>query len=492
MLFNSVHFVLFFPLVVGLYFTIPHRFRWILLLSASYYFYMCWNPKYVLLIFASTVVAYFAAILMEKEQYRRIAVVAAIGFNLGLLFIFKYFNFFSDSVLTLLNQVNIFYEAPTFKLLLPVGISFYTFQLLSYSIDVYKGNKKAERHFGIFALYVSFFPQLAAGPIERSTTLLPQFFEKHDFEYQRVVDGLKLMAWGFIKKLVIADRLASIVDVVYNNPTDHTGVALLVASFFFCFQAYCDFSGYSDIAIGSAQVMGFQLMQNFNRPFHARSVSEFWRRWHISLSTWVKDYMFAPLTIHLRNWGLWGSLVSLVSTFTIIGLWHGASWHYVVFGLLHGGAISLEVLTKKQTKSFRRKFLNILPEFVYDALCLVSTFVFVAFTLIIFRANTVSDAIYIVSHLFTDLGWFLAHVTEFGQGNKLLGEHWYFTWKDIFFAFFAILCLETVHVLQTRVQIRVWLEQSPIWVRWPLYYAALYVLVYMGEEGVKQFIYFQF
>ena len=267
---------------------------------------MSWKAEYLILIIISTIIDYFAAIQMSKQTVsskRKLYLLLSLFVNLGLLFGFKYFNFFSDSLCTIFDQFNIFYNVPTFKVLLPVGISFYTFQTLSYTIDVYRKKREPEKHLGIFALYVAFFPQLVAGPIERSTRLLPQLVEKYNFNYDRVTDGLKLMLWGFFKKVVIADRIAVIVNQVYSNPNEAAGIPLLIGTYLFAFQIYCDFSGYSDIAIGAAKVFGIDLMQNFRRPYFAKSIREFWQRWHISLSTWFRDYLYRPLGgNHTSRW----------------------------------------------------------------------------------------------------------------------------------------------------------------------------------------------
>ena len=401
MLFNSYHFLIFFPLVVVFYFSMPHKYRWVLLLAASYYFYMAWRAEYIFLIIFSTLIDYYAAIFMEKQtdkSKRKKFLILSLFSNLGLLFTFKYFNFFSTSISETFNYFNIFMDSPTFKLLLPVGISFYTFQTLSYTIDVYRGQKKAEKHLGYFAVFVSFFPQLVAGPIERSTNLLPQFFEKHDFDYQRVTDGLKLMMWGFFKKVVIADRLAILVNQVYNNADEYEGFPLILATYFFAFQIYCDFSGYSDIAIGAAQVMGFDLMENFRRPYHAKSISEFWKRWHISLSTWFRDYVYIPLGGNSTV--KWRWYFNLFITFLVSGLWHGADWTFVIWGAIHGfyliSAIWTNGIVNKvynfiglKKGSNGRKLIDV-----------IWTFHLVLFAWIFFRANSFSDAIYILENFF--------------------------------------------------------------------------------------------
>ncbi len=347
MFFNSLHFLIFLPIVIAIYFSLPYRWRWVLLLAASYYFYMCWKAEYVLLIILSTVIDYYAALGMGRQRdksKRKPYLLLSLIVNLGILFSFKYFNFFNENVRVLLTQFNIFYDAPTFKLLLPVGISFYTFQTLSYSIDVYRGARPPERHFGLFAVYVAYFPQLVAGPIERSTTLLPQFRDKHDFDASRAASGLRRIMWGMFQKVVVADRLAIYVDSVYNNQAPHGGLTLIVATVFFVFQVYCDFAGYSNIAIGAARIMGFDLMENFRRPFFARSVAEFWQRWHISLLTWFRDYLYIPLGGN--RVARWRWYFNTMFVFVLCGLWHGAAWTYVITLGLHGFFIIFSSLTE--------------------------------------------------------------------------------------------------------------------------------------------------
>lgn len=321
---------------------------------------MSWKPEFIILIILSTIIDYFAGLKIygsKSIKIKRLFLCFSIISNLGLLFAFKYFNFFSDSFRALLQQFSIPMDPITLKVILPVGISFYTFQTMSYTIDVYREKIGAQKHLGIFAVYVSFFPQLVAGPIERATNLLPQFFEKHNFEYKRAADGLKLMLWGFFKKVVVADRLSSIVNIVYNDPTSFTGTPLILATIFFAFQIYCDFSGYSDIAIGAAQIMGFRLMDNFKRPYFSRSISEFWKRWHISLSTWFKDYLYIPLggnRVAIPRW-----YANLFIVFLVSGLWHGANWTFVIWGALHGIYLILEmVLLPYKNKLFSLLYLD--------------------------------------------------------------------------------------------------------------------------------------
>jgi len=407
MLFNSLEFVVWFPIIAGIYFLLPHRFRWILLLLASYYFYMCWKAEYVVLIFISTIIDYFAGIRIanaKSKLARKLYLSLSVCTNLGLLFAFKYFNFFADSTRLLLSNISVMNNIPHFNLLLPVGISFYTFQTLGYSIDVYRGRIKPQKHFGIFALYVSFFPQLVAGPIERASHLMPQFFEKQKFCSERILAGVTLCAKGFFKKIVIADNVALLVDLVYNDPQNFSGWPLITATILFAIQIYCDFSGYSDIAIGIARILGFRLMTNFNKPYLARSIAEFWKRWHISLSTWFRDYLYIPLggnRVTLKRFYL-----NIFITFVISGLWHGANWTFIVWGFLH----ALYMLMASAFSSTKERMLLFFridrKSRIVGYFNVVVTFSLVCFAWIFFRANSLRDSAYIVSHLFHGLGNF--------------------------------------------------------------------------------------
>lgn len=489
MLFNSIEFIIFLPLVVILHFLIPHKFRWILLLIASYYFYMCWKPEYIFLIIISTLIDYFASIMMDRQEQKSkkvVFLVISLCSNLGLLFLFKYFNFFNDSARMVLNHFNIFYGVPAFKMLLPIGISFYTFQTLSYSIDVFRGNQKAEKHLGIFALYVSFFPQLVAGPIERSTNLLPQFYKEHSFDYNRISDGLRLMLWGFFKKIVIADRLAILVNQVYNNPTDYNGLPLIIATVFFAFQIYCDFSGYSDIAIGTAQILGYRLMDNFKRPYFSKSISEFWSRWHISLSTWFKDYLYIPLggnrVIKIRYF------MNLFLVFLVSGLWHGANWTFVVWGALHGFYLVFSIIFDP----IRQRIVGLLKigdNIVYTKyfkICI--TFILVCFAWIFFRANSIDDALYIVRNLFNFEGTrFVSQYLKLNIASQLGMKK-----LELLVSFLVILFMETVHLIQRHSLMRQFLSRKPIYVRWSIYYVVILTILIFGSFNLQEFIYFQF
>ena len=480
MLFHSFAFLIFFPVAVAAYFLMPHRFRWAFLLAASYYFYMAWEPKYALLLMVSTVVDYAAALLIGRAQSkkkRRAYLGLSLASNLGLLFFFKYANFFIDTVEGVFSRFVPAFDAPSLSILLPVGISFYTFQTLSYTIDVYRGVRPPEKHFGIFALYVSFFPQLVAGPIERSTTLLPQFFRKVSFDYARVTDGLKLMLWGFFKKLVIADRAAILVDQVYAAPEQFSGGMLLLSTYLFAFQIYCDFSGYSDIAIGAAKVMGYDLMDNFKRPYFSKSIAEFWRRWHISLMSWFKDYLYIPLggsRVSLPRWVLNMSIVFFVS-----GLWHGANWTFVAWGLLHAGYILFGKATASIRSAMHARFGLSARLTLQKYIRVFITFHLVLVSWIFFRAQSIGDGWHIVTHLFS--GWAI----DFSGVLR-------FSHFDLLMLGLSIGFMEAVHLLERHKNMRHFLSQKPLALRWSVYSALLWWILLYGSFTEQAFIYFQF
>ena len=409
MLFNSWQFAVFLPIVFGLYWSLPHRYRWLLILASSYWFYMSWNIKYVVLILFTTTISYMAGIFLERFRENMAARKFILTFTLvsclGVLFVFKYFNFFTESFVAFMKIFTLNLHPMTIKLLLPVGISFYTFQTLGYVIDVYRGNTQAERHFGIYAAFISFFPQLVAGPIERTNNLLPQIRAHHEFNYEQATYGLKLMAWGFFKKLAIADVLAVYSDKVFGDVYSFKGFALVLAAFFFTVQIYCDFSGYSDIARGCAKLFGIELMENFRSPYFSASIREFWSRWHISLSTWFRDYVYIPLGGN--RCGKFRRGVNVMITFIVSGLWHGANWTFVLWGAVHGLAQVVE-------NAFSRREHE--PHGLGRALRVAGTFMFVMMAWVLFRANTLSEAAYIYSHMFTGFSAYF----EIGVGMKRL------------------------------------------------------------------------
>ena len=476
MLFNSIQFLLFFPLVCLIYFLLPHKFRWMRLLGASYYFYMNWEPIYALLIFGSTLTTYVCGILIEKYRHEnkkwggydkaKISLVVCLIINLGILFSFKYFNFINESVFSALEYLGIRWYIPNFDILLPVGISFYTFQAIGYSIDVYRGAIKAERHFGIYALFVSYFPQLVAGPIERAKNLLGQLREKHTFNPDRAVEGLKLMLWGFFMKLVVADRLSLVVNSIYNNVDHHNGTMLIYGTILFAFQIYCDFAGYSNIAIGASKIMGIDLMVNFRRPYFATSIKDFWSRWHISLSTWFKDYVYIPLGGNRVNYSR--HLINLFITFVVSGIWHGANWTFVLWGVLHGTFIIVNHLKLRFIGEFSGT--NIFVR-IFNIVC---CFVLVSFAWIFFRANSVTEAFLIIEKMFTDLGAF----------ESLGGVH---------YQIIAMLVLMTKEFFdEFYPQKRMFMDSNNIIIRYITYVTLIFIIILIGVFDNSQFIYFQF
>lgn len=484
--FNSVQFLFFFAIVTAMYFAIPYRFRWILLLGASYYFYISWKPAYVILIIITTFITYSAGLWMGKigtKSKRKTILILSLFFNLGFLFVFKYYNFFNDSLRVIFQHYNLFYGSPALNVLLPIGISFYTFKNLSYAIDVYRGDQSPEKHLGYYALYVAFFPQLLAGPIERATRFLPQLFGKFAFDYVRVTNGLKLMLWGLFQKMVVADNLAPLVDSVYKDPTHHQGIGLILGTLFFAFQIYCDFAGYSDMAIGAAQVMGFTTMDNFNRPYFSKSIPEFWRRWHISLSTWFRDYLYIPMggnRVTIPRW-----YFNLFIVLLICGLWHGANWTFLVWGGLHGIYLVFSVLTQGIREKVRKTIgLDRVPR-LHNGLKIVVTFFLVCFAWIFFRANSISDAIYILSHLFTGWGGLGIQAPKATPFFGPLKFQWVVGVVSV-----GILLL--IHLLQGGNHFDQWLSKKRISLRWAVYYSMVLAILLFGHFGAKEFIYFQF
>lgn len=452
-----------------MYFAIPERWtrgRNLLLLAASYYFYMNWEPVYALLLLTSTVVTYAAAIGIDRfkeERKRKVCLTGSLVLNLAILFLFKYYNFLASNIEDLLQASGAGVRMPEFSFLLPVGISFYTFQALGYSIDVYRGTTRVERDFPTYALFVSFFPQLVAGPIERSNNLLPQFRERHSFDYERAMAGVRLMVWGYFMKLVLADRCAIYVDAIFNNVAHHNGGSYLLASLFFPFQIYGDFAGYSLIAIGAARVLGFRLMENFRRPYFARSVGEFWHRWHISLSTWFKDYVYIPLGGNRVD--RWRQYFNLLVTFIVSGIWHGANWTYLCWGALHGTLLCVE----KALGLSGRKFGG-----VRGAIQWAATFVLVCLAWILFRANSMTDALTVVTGIFTRPGIPKLNIAD---------------WGAIGLALVVLLSKEMAEERGWNFRV----ATSRWWLVRHIYLIVMICyIILLGVLGGDQFIYFQF
>jgi alginate O-acetyltransferase complex protein AlgI len=463
MLFNSLLFLLFFVIVTAGYYLIPGRFRWLWLLLASCYFYMYFKPAYILIILFTIVIDYIAGILIEhaKAPYKKLYLIISLAANIGVLAFYKYIDFFIQNI----NSLSGIFDGPQVPLLnilLPIGLSFHTFQAMSYTIEVYRGNQIAERHFGIYALYVLFYPQMVAGPIERPQHILPQLHQTHKFMSSTFVTGIFVMLIGLFKKVVIADRLGLYVDPVFSDPHHHSGLSLLLASYFFAIQIYCDFSGYSDMAIGAALTLGIKLMQNFNRPYLSKNISEFWSRWHISLSTWFRDYLYIPLGGNRKTEILTYFNISIV--FIISGLWHGANWKYVVWGLIHGALL----ISYRMSKRFNISING------YPFLKWLFTFNLVCLAWIFFRANSITDSIYILQKIFT------------GGLYKMNSADFIMPAKEIYYCI-ALIAM----VLFTE-----WYQKQTIELSISKKVTAALVLVaacyFLGIFNEAQFIYFQF
>lgn len=474
MLFNSFTFLLFFPIAALLYYVLPHKLRGTYLLLVSYGFYMNWNPTYALLLAGITFVSYFSALgmsrlsrLENKESQSKKVLVASIVLCLLPLIVFKYFNFINGSVFALLQTFGMRIPMPDFKWLLPVGISFFTFKVISYLVDVYKGKIEPERNLGIYALYVSFFVDLAAGPIDRAEKLIPQLKTKHNFVPEQVVKGLRLMLWGYFMKVVVADRLTLYVDPVFNHLDSHSGISVLLAAVFFSIQIYCDFGGYSFIAIGCGKVMGFDLMTNFERPYMATSVTDFWRRWHISLSTWFRDYVYIPLggnrCSKLRN------RINLLVTFTVSGLWHGANWTFVIWGFLNG---VFQVFGKMWKKSGSKQKVYKGSERAWN---IFITFVLMTVAWTFFRANNVEDAIQALGMMCVPTG------TLYLPQTSLL--------IYILMGTMLLLVCDVLQELQGKHPL---LEHKSVVVRFASYLLLIVLILAVGVFDGGQFIYFQF
>ncbi len=400
MLFNSIAFLIFFPVVTILYFLLPYRFRWFLLLAASCFFYMFFKPEYIIILAFTIVIDYFAGILLENESDKRKKkryLIMSIVANVGVLAVFKYYNFINDNITGIAQLLGMKNHIPYLNMLLPIGLSFHTFQAMSYTIEVYRGHQKAERHFGIYSLYVMFYPQLVAGPIERPQNVLHQFHVKHKFDYHNAVLGLNLIAYGLFKKLVIADRLSAYVNHVYDNVGNANTLSTLIACCFFSIQIYCDFSGYSDIARGTARFMGYDLMVNFNRPYLATGISEFWSRWHISLSTWFRDYVYIPLGGNRAGKAKWHR--NLLIVFLLSGLWHGANWTFIVWGALHGIYTIAGIRTKDIQERFARTIGLVQLPALRTFLNRLFVFILVTFAWIFFRAENFGKAKAVINKL---------------------------------------------------------------------------------------------
>lgn len=480
MLFNSIQFLIFFPVVVLIYYFLPHKIRWLLLLIASYYFYMCWKAEYIFLILASTLIDYYAGLKMAQQtqkEKRKKYLALSIIVNLGLLFGFKYFNFLNDSVKDLFDTLNIFYNVPAFKVLLPVGISFYTFQTLSYSIDIYRGRSEPERNFGRFALYVSFFPQLVAGPIERSIKLLPELRKKVILNADQIASGLKLMAWGFFKKVVIADRLSIFVGNVFMHPNEAHGMEIFLATFMLHIQVYADLSGYTDIARGAARVLGINLIKNFNMPLFARSLYDFWKKWHISLTTWFTDYLYIPLGGNRVVKWRWYYNIFIV--FLISGLWHGANWTFVVWGFVHGMAQLIEIWTDSSRKKFYHwSGIAKLPAF-QKTLGIIAQLSVLSLAALFFGSRNISESWTLISQSI-----------DFENTREFIGR--FSRNFSHVLSIVLIIGLFLIEYLHGRFNLVAKVKQLTFPVRATIYLAGIFIILFLGVFEEQEFIYFQF
>lgn len=496
MLFNSVEFLIFFPIVTLIYFIIPHRVRYIWLLVCSYYFYMCWNAVYALLLFGSTLITWLSGLAIDaykkkddEESKLRCQGMVAISFvlNLSILMVFKYTGFIIDNLNLLFGRIGVTFALPEFNILLPVGISFYIFQALSYTVDIYRGDVKVEKNLLRYSLFVSFFPQLVAGPIERSSRLVAQLYERHYFDFDRMARGLMLMLWGYFQKMVIADRVAVLVSQVFDYYTYYSGLQVFIGCIFFAVQIYCDFAGYSMIAVGAAQVMGFDLMENFRRPYLAVSVADFWRRWHISLTSWFRDYLYIPLGGNRK--GKLAKYRNIMIVFLTSGLWHGANWTYIIWGGLNGLYQIVGELLRPVREGVKKVFRVKKDAASSRLLSMLITFLLVDFTWIFFRADNLSAAVGVIRQLFS--GFNLSVLFDGSLYSMGLSQ------IDFTIGILAIIVLLAVDILHERdFRIRSWILSQGIWLRWTIYMAAIFSILLFGFYGpnydAAQFIYFQF
>jgi alginate O-acetyltransferase complex protein AlgI len=479
MLFNSLEFAVFFPIVVAVFFRMSGRSQVGWLLFASCIFYMAFIPAYILILLVTILIDYFAGIYMEKLEgnKRKWLLWVSILSTCSVLFVFKYFSFFTSTFVGVAGIFGFQLSRPAVEIILPIGLSFHTFQSLSYVVEVYRGKQKTEKNFIVYATYVMFFPQLVAGPIERPQNLLHQFHEPHTFDPEQVISGLKRMAWGFFKKVVVADRLALYVNDVYSRPNAYNGLQLTIATVFFAYQIYCDFSGYSDIAIGAARVMGFTLMENFNTPYYSLSTSEFWRRWHISLSTWFRDYVYIPMggSRVTKGWHIGNILITFVAS----GLWHGANWTFVFWGFLNGAYLVVGWLTQGLRNRFFA-FMGLSEDtMVRKAIMWGTTLALTLMAWIVFRANSLGDAAYVFTHLARGWDFYAISTPQFYR-------------KQFPAAVASILMLEIGQLWNRKTSISSLVGQLDIATRWALYASLVMVVLMFGVFRNTQFIYFQF
>jgi alginate O-acetyltransferase complex protein AlgI len=480
MLFNSVEFLFFFPIVTILFFISSHKYRWFILLLASCIFYAAFIPIYILVLFSTILVDYVAGIYIEKNTgyLKRTYLIISLVCNLGILIYFKYYNFFIGSINDVFHYFDQSYQIQLISIILPIGLSFHTFQAMSYTIEVYRGNQKAEKHLGYYALYVMFYPQLVAGPIERPQNILHQFHEVKYFDYDKVVSGLKLMLWGIFKKVVIADRISVLTDLTYGSPHSYSSSVLLVSTILFSFQIYCDFSGYSDVAIGCARVMGFDLMKNFNNPYSSSNISQFWSKWHISLSTWFRDYLYIPLGGNRKSSFI--TFRNILIVFLLSGLWHGANWTFLIWGGIHG-LILIFYNSIIQNSVVNRRLLKYST---YRIMCQIFTFSLVTIAWIFFRAVNLSDAIYILNSVPSGFSSLVFNILNSMSLNSMPVSYSVVIISIVFIALMQLFESYKTFILRFL--------SDKFYYRWIFYYIIVFTILFFGVFEDRQFIYFQF
>lgn len=472
MVFNSIAFLIFLPIVVVLFYLLPHKWRWLMLLAASCVFYMWFVPKYILILLVTIVIDYGAGVLMERyadrHKLKKTFFIISIVSTLTVLLVFKYLNFLTANLDQLCAALGMETHLLT-HIILPIGLSFHTFQSMSYVIEVYRGHQKAERHFGYYALYVMFFPQLVTGPIERPGNLLHQLHEKKEFRYENISKGMRLILFGFFVKMVVADHLGEYVDEVYGHLDEYNSWSVLGCMFFYSFQIYCDFFGYSTIALGSAKLMGFDLMDNFRSPYLSKNIGEFWHRWHISLSTWFRDYVYIPLGGSRVKFGRWAFNILVV--FVLSGIWHGAAWTFLLWGFAHGLLHIIEKALRNRfpSKESQSKWVRI----SVDALCVLKTFVLVTLFWVVFRATD-------LEHL---KAIFVTAFTNFGGGEQM-------SVKPGMWIYLGLFILSDIVLRNTRFD--AWCEGKPMVVRWLIYSVLVFMVIACSSVKNFPFIYFQF
>ena len=482
MIFTSIVFALFFFTVTILYYIFPFKFRWIWILLSSIYFYAYVDPYYILIAFTIICITFYAGKTIQGSSPKKafnIYLLALVS-NIYILIFFKYINFFTTSVYDILNffrinfslSNNILNNSLLFNIIAPLGISYLTFQAIGYLIEIKRGNQTAETNLGHFATYLLFFPKIIAGPVERAHNFLPQLKQQSTFDSDNISNGLKLILWGLFKKLVIADRLSLYVSAVLGNVDHHSGISLTTAVIFYVFQMYADFSGYTDMALGFAKILGFNLLPNFNRPLLAKSVTEFWRKWHMSLSTWFADYFYNPIAISKRDWGKWSVVYASFITFVVLGFWHGANWTFIVFGALQGLILTIEFFTRKARKNYRKR----IPELANTLIGIAFTISYFGFSLIFFRAKNLQQAFNIIKRIGTAKG-----ALYIGNPSVIL-----FSTLGILFLILVEVKKEYFNQLFTFSENRSWLVRN-------VYYCfLLFIILVAGVFDGGEFIYFQF